>query len=244
MALFEAVRNGSVESVQDILNEVEDWGDAAGACGVDLEDKDENGRTALHIAAEKNMSDIVGLLLESGASANPLDKAMKTPLYLAAEKNHSDVMQVLICGDFDPMASSQVHTFHLATERNDTAVMEELLVNLVDVDERGCALGDKGESGTALQVAARNGHVYALEMLLWHGANIDAATTPGGLTALYAAAQADHTHALTLLLKAGADVNKLSTAGQDALMMAVCNDNVCATKQLLQHGASTAHADY
>lgn len=62
------------------------------------------------------------------------------------------------------------------------------------------------DGATALFIAAQNGHLRILEVLLEHGAKTDAARTDGA-TPLWIAAQMGHDHVVRRLLKAGAKVD-------------------------------------
>lgn len=62
------------------------------------------------------------------------------------------------------------------------------------------------DGATALFIAAQNGHVRILEVLLEHGAKTDAARTDGA-TPLWIGAQMGHDHVVRRLLKAGAKVD-------------------------------------
>ena len=65
----------------------------------------------------------------------------------------------------------------------------------------------------------RKGHVEFGQMLLEHGAVIDA-QNPGGLTALHFAALFGQTHAVQFLLEQGADVNVRNNMGTTPSEMA------------------------
>ena len=54
------------------------------------------GKTPLHIAAEKNYSDVARVLVERGAKVMILDGSGKTPLDLAGQEGHSKCIQLLL----------------------------------------------------------------------------------------------------------------------------------------------------
>lgn len=62
------------------------------------------------------------------------------------------------------------------------------------------------DGATALFIAAQNGHLRILEVLLEHGAKTDAARTDGA-TPLWIASQMGHDHIVRRLLRAGAKVD-------------------------------------
>jgi uncharacterized protein len=52
-------------------------------------------RTALHTAAYKGHKNIVGLLLQRGATINAVDTDGKTSFDYASQKGHSEIMSML-----------------------------------------------------------------------------------------------------------------------------------------------------
>ena len=95
---------------------------------------------------------------------------------------------------------------------------------------------------SALQVAAEGGHIDVAELLLRHGAIVNA-EDDDGWTALYAAARARHTDMAELLLRHGAYVNiQIKSTGindgDTALHQAAQNKDTYMIELLLKHGAS------
>lgn len=73
--------------------------------GVSVKLKDEEGRTALHLAAEKNHVKAARLLLTIGsASVHARDAQGRTPLHLAAANNSKQVGSLLMNFGAEPMA--------------------------------------------------------------------------------------------------------------------------------------------
>lgn len=60
----------------------------------DVNTKDEDGNTALHLA--KNNAEIVKILIENGAEANSKNNEGNTPLHVAAANNTYDIVNILI----------------------------------------------------------------------------------------------------------------------------------------------------
>ena len=58
--------------------------------------KDENGKTALHRAAQGGNVDIVKVLIVKGADVNAKDNDGETALHWAAQEGHFEVAKVLI----------------------------------------------------------------------------------------------------------------------------------------------------
>jgi len=64
--------------------------------GANVEYKNKDGMTPLHIACEKNHTSITRMLIKAGANVNAKDNGGKTPLHLACEKNHKYIAEILI----------------------------------------------------------------------------------------------------------------------------------------------------
>lgn len=63
--------------------------------GVDLNIKDYDKRTALHIAASEGHLEVVEILLKSGANPRPKDRFKNTPLIDAIRGNHTKIINIL-----------------------------------------------------------------------------------------------------------------------------------------------------
>ena len=84
--LFVAVRNGQMDIVEYFLQ----------YCNVDCQCWDNCKKTPLHHAASKGHLKIVQLLLESGVSANPIDKKGWSPLMAAVNGGHLAVVKEML----------------------------------------------------------------------------------------------------------------------------------------------------
>ena len=91
--------------------------------------------------------------------------------------------------------------------------------------------------GKALLVAAREGHLEIVRLLLEAGADKDAATTTDGATALLLAAFQGHLEVVRLLLEAGADKDSATTDGATALLVADREGHLEIVRLLLEAGA-------
>ena len=180
--------------------------------GADLNAVDINGNTALMIATERNNSDAAVMLLAHKAAVFPRNKDGRTVLHIAAAGLHKKVVEALLTSKPEVTASS------------------------AGVDLRGVEVNGRDGSGrTPLMLAADNeGFVpdEVMELLLSHGAQIDA-QDPQGNTSLMLSAKAGNMSGVEFLLAKGAAVNLKNNAGETALKFARRihdNDRVSSAK--------------
>lgn len=83
--LMNAVRNGNIVAIKNLVNEAED-----------INAKTLNGYSPLHWAVYYRRGDIVKLLLEQGADTNVRDFSGNTPLYWAAFKGYKYILELLL----------------------------------------------------------------------------------------------------------------------------------------------------
>jgi hypothetical protein len=97
--LMEAVQWGQEERIKELLQS-----------GVDVNTRDDHGRTALHHAVDTIDEELVELLLRHNSDPNAPDKNGATPLHYAAkldyydEDEHAELIRLLIDAGADPQA--------------------------------------------------------------------------------------------------------------------------------------------
>ncbi|KAF3175046.1 hypothetical protein TWF788_008518 [Orbilia oligospora] len=64
--------------------------------GVDLEAKENEGKTPLSLAAERGQDDVVKVLIKDGANLEARDNSLRTPLYRAVMKNRKETTKLLV----------------------------------------------------------------------------------------------------------------------------------------------------
>ena len=119
-----------------------------------------------------------------------------------------------------------------AEEGNELKIKELMLVNV--------PINYANEKGaTALILAAQNGHLGVVKILLAHGANVNArATGSMNQSALSTAADKGHDEIVQLLLDHGAAVDLPIANGATPLLIAAENDRLNIVQNLLKHGAN------
>jgi ankyrin repeat protein len=172
--------------------------------------------TLLGSAAFRGRKDVVEVLLAHGANVNAADNTHGwTPLSDAVMKGHKDVVEVLLAHGANVNAADKDGRTPLFGAVNKELV-EVLLAHGVN------AKNEDGE--TPLFLALRQKNKGVVEVLLTHGADVNAATK-FGWTPLF---EAVNTHGeegfkelVEVLLAHGADVNVTDRLGETPLFVAV-----------------------
>lgn len=124
-----------------------------------------------------------------------------------------------------------------AAGRGDFAIVEKLLGEGVEVDERG------RNAETPLIAAALAGDAATAQLLIAHGADV-MARNEGGLTPLHAAAYSGSAEVVPLLLDHGAELeDKANVSGATPLMVAAEENRVAVAELLIARGADLSIPD-
>ncbi|CAN0016333.1 unnamed protein product [Scytosiphon promiscuus] len=188
--------------------------------------------TAVHHATRSGHGNIVGFLLESGASTSTEDGDGGTPLHLAAENGRLDIVRSLLVhgANHDALDRQSKTPLYWAAEHGHLPVAEALM-------DAGADLSGGRGLFSPLQAACGRGHHGIIRALIEHGADVNAADLNGGTALLRAAANIDAT-AIDLLAEAGANMDDDSCVyGDTALGVAAAKGGVRAASALLRHGA-------
>ncbi|OMO80661.1 hypothetical protein COLO4_23989 [Corchorus olitorius] len=171
--------------------------------GSDPNEQDNNGRSALHIAASIGSHHCVVLLLEFGADPNIRDNEGNVPLYDALMGKHESVIKLLV-DNGATLSSGDVGQFACyAVEQNNLDLLKAIVKYGGDVRQ------PKSNGTRAIHAAICEGNVEMVKFLLEEGADIDAKDAHGW-TARDMADQQGHEEILALLQNAP-EVTKLSS---------------------------------
>ncbi len=152
--------------------------------GLDVNEAQGDGTTALHWAAIKGDADLAQILIYAGANVRATTRlGAYTPLYLAAKGGHSGVVAALLAAGADAKAltSNGTTPLMIAAASGDTRTITSLVENGADLNAKD---GAKGE--TPLMFAAAFNRAEAVKLLLARGADAKATTTVVDLFALTA----------------------------------------------------------
>ena len=231
------------------------------AQGADVTARQGDGATALHWAAYRDEIEVAGLLLRGGADAGAATDLGVTPLWAAAENGSAPMTRRLLEAGADPNAPLLSGETPLMTAARVGAAQVAVQLLEAGADSEATA----GRSQTALMWAVSQRHPDVVDVLLRHGAAVDARTdawtevvktTPepwnpeyvaeipqGGYTPLLFAARVGDLASAKLLVAAGADVNDQPPYGTSATVVAAHSGHGDVAAFLLERGADPNAAD-
>ena len=192
-----AARNGHLAVVKVLLSS-----------GIDIEARDDGDRTALYAAAAGNKPDVVRFLCESNAKANILARHNSwSPLSVAIHEGYVEVVKTLL-------RYGKGIDLEMRIEGK-TVLYDAVKANRPDIVRLLCESNAKvnvfcNDSDTPLTIAAEEGFIEVIRVLLKYGKGIDLEKRCHcwhSAPPLYHAAIKGHVDAIAVLCEAGADLS-------------------------------------
>lgn len=240
--------------------------------GIDVNEPQIDGNTALHWAARFDDLDMASNLMAAGADVAATNRVLAPPMLLAAINGSAAMIKLFLDHGADPNAPlSQTGDTPLMISAR-TGLPEAVTVLLdanADVNTR-----ESWGGGTALMYAVSEGHREVAALLIREGAEIDARTafiprntgrglrfeglpprarlpdeigpqihTSGEMTPLLIAAREGHLDTVRLMIESGTDINARAADGKDALSLAIYNGNYAVASLLVDSGANLNQTD-
>jgi hypothetical protein len=155
MTLLKAIYDDDVVEVRRLV-----------AMGVNVDQRDENGATALHYASDKGQVEVIKVLVEHGADKEAKDAQGCTPLHLAADNGHVEATKLLIelCADKAENVNGQTPMHYAASNGHVEAIK---------------ALGQLGVNKEAKDANGDTPLQLAIKTLVQLGAQVDRCTGCG-----------------------------------------------------------------
>jgi serine/threonine-protein phosphatase 6 regulatory ankyrin repeat subunit A/serine/threonine-protein phosphatase 6 regulatory ankyrin repeat subunit B len=202
--------------------------------GLGLDEKCDQGRTALQYAVYGGHKDIVAFLLSKGAQANTSDGDSFTPFMYACLHGHLDMVQILHGAaegqGLEARDSEGQTALHDAALGGHKEVAAFLLSQGADASSRD------DEDATPVMLACEEGHLEVVQMLLeaTEGQGLEDRDR-NGWTALHLAAAAGHKDVVAFLLSKGADATTKGAMQETPLMKACAWGKGGVVQLLLKH---------
>lgn len=203
--IYQDAANGDLEKLNELLS-----------TGLDINQGDDGGYTVLHWAAQEGQLKTVAFLLERGADPLKQDDQLYTPIDVAVAERRVEVVEFFL-DTLEPESYRELSLLHVAAANGQTGSLRLLLERNWAVDRPDPARGER----TALHWAVQEGHLDVIQLLLAHGADVNA-KDDFGMSLLYQAAGDGNTKIVEHLLDNGADMDAKSEAGVTPLIIASC----------------------
>lgn len=182
-------------------------------------ERDEHGRTPLHIAASDDRLDLVFSLLLKNASVNDTDKNGWTPLHCAACNGHLDVLTVLTNSygvDVNSKTDSGSTVLHyvMRIKHFNSPQDQENYLRILDIlKQKGASINSTASRGiTPVHEATLRGNIVGVRWILANGGKVNIPTEIG-FTPLHFAVQSKSMEVIKLLVESGANPTLNSQAG-------------------------------
>ncbi|WP_375316602.1 ankyrin repeat domain-containing protein [Wolbachia endosymbiont (group A) of Colletes cunicularius] len=226
--LFNAAKQGNLDIVRSLISQ-----------GANVDSRDHNNLTPLHVATYNGHLELVKCLLEKGA--NVLAKNNHdTVLHLAVSSNKEEIIKLVL----DKIKETQRDVSQYIDAKDtegDTPLMwaaENGRVNAAQILLKyGASIEVKNNDGmTALHWAAQNGHLGVAKLLADNGAIIRAIDN-NGRKPIHVAALHGNRNIIKLLLSREVSVDNIDKDGWTPLHYAACSGRSEIVNFLLSSGA-------
>uniref|UniRef100_A0A8C4QZE1 Transient receptor potential cation channel, subfamily A, member 1a n=2 Tax=Eptatretus burgeri TaxID=7764 RepID=A0A8C4QZE1_EPTBU len=130
---------------------------------IELNEKDKEGNTALHLAADRGHTETIRILLSLEADPNSLNSMHKGPLHIAIENNNLEVVKTFVSSplmDVDFRGANAMTPAMLACSKN----YDKILAVLIDNGAKICLKNQFGFF--PIHIAALNGALKCFNIIL------------------------------------------------------------------------------
>ncbi|XP_064650323.1 serine/threonine-protein phosphatase 6 regulatory ankyrin repeat subunit A-like [Lineus longissimus] len=190
-------------------------------------------RKPIHVAVEKGHKKVVELLIKQGALKDVCNLDGSTPLLIACQTADAGIVEMLVEQNARVNAMNKFNDrpIHLICNSGRLQGFVEKFI------KRGAEVNVPDRSDSPLHISARRGYSGAADVLLKHGAKVDAVNT-SGKTALHEACGRGHTSTVHALIEKGAYVTMLTDNKDKAtpFYLACSSGNAKVARALIEKG--------
>ena len=229
VTVIEVVKRADYEALEELLRS-----------GVDVDEAEPDGTTALHWAAHRGDLETSTRLIAAGANLAATNRYGIAPLWLAAESGHVDIVEALLRASVDPNTSrgeSRETVLMIAARAGQTPVIQRLIAYDADVNRQ-----DRVRDQTALMWAAAEGHPDVVRLLAEAGAELEVRSSTG-VTPLMFAIRSGDLDTTRQMLDQGANLQETGPDGTPMLVLAILNAHFELAEFLLERGADPNGGD-
>ncbi len=211
------------------------------AKGAKVSARSVRGETPLHSAAGAGSGSMVQVVLDQEANIKARDNKGYCAIHTAAGAGNLDALTVLLdhgeCPELLTTGDDRMTPLQIAAVNGQKEIVQCLLDNRVNID----AFTTSGK--TALHLAAEEGHVSTLTMLIKARSNINMLIKDdSGNTALHRAAATGNAHVAESLIKYDCNTRMSNTNGETALHLAASEGHDGIVKLLVKTKVSVIAA--
>ncbi|KAI8771965.1 serine/threonine-protein phosphatase 6 regulatory ankyrin repeat subunit B [Biomphalaria glabrata] len=215
--------------------------------GANIEDKDDQGRTALMRVSQHNqVEQVLTFLLASGANPNNQDSEGRTALHFAVSGSCHRNVELLLDykADVNMTCHNETSCLHLCVTTQNIEILQCLIQHCADVDK----VDTMGNTPLLLAARAPVVNIDIIRCLAFVGCRLNQQDT-GGKSAMMLTAENGCMDEILLLGEKGASVNVRSSSHHNVVDILVnkiagsqgnVKDLVSCVKQLVHRGASAA----
>jgi ankyrin repeat protein len=185
-----------------------------------------NGYSALHFACQSGCLEIVQHLIKYKANLNQNAPGLGTPLIFAIIGGHFDVIQCLVLNlaDVNVYSTDGCSPLHWATTQTERLDILKYLI------KNGAHVNENTVLGSPLHFVALNGDLKMMQILIYHGANVNSVKEENGFSPLHEAVEAGHFEVCKYLIAHGANINTKTKNGHSVYDLAIANGHILLTE--------------
>ena len=218
----------NLETVADCLNS-----------GAEVNSRNEDGRTPLHMAASNENPEVLTLLLDAGADVDARNVDGVTPLFYAiGTSENPEIVNVLLDAGADANARTVGGMPPIAMALS-SGINIDIFSAVLDAGaDVNANMSFEGYTATPLHFMARySTFLEPLTLLLDAGADVNARDENRVTPLHWAANKNPNLEVLKVLIDAGADVNARSPEGFTPFLSIIITENLEGIKVLIDAGA-------